>query len=308
MTYLYEALGINWYADRAELAAFNAIPAMATPDWWARQYLEEPNQPYCENMIDGDPFYDDNTWSTTFGLEPNYPCCTVNHPQGWPKFLSNSYMQVGTNGLAHALLSPAAASVALRSGQVNVSCDTAYPFSDILRYTVDAQGSFDFYLRVPAWADSDASITVNGKQSSLSPHQDSGLHKVPLRKGKSQITYSLPSKMYTTSRENETVAVYVLLPAQSAFEPGTFIDNVVRSYRYKGNVLYALEITNYNTSTLPKPWYDPNEYYNSSYAPPEVRDWEYHNTSAWVSALEYELLCLRYLLTAIPFGMAELRH
>lgn len=217
MTYLYEALGINWYADRAELAAFNAIPAMATPDWWARQYLEQPNQPYCENMLDGDPFYDDNTWSTTFGLEPNYPCCTVNHPQGWPKFLSNSYMQVGTNGLAHALLSPATASIWLESGQVKVSCDTAYPFSDHLSYAIDAQGPFDFYLRVPAWADSDASITVNGRRSALSPHQDSGLHKVSLSKGRSQITYFLPSKPYTTSRENETVAVYVYTIVQTTF-------------------------------------------------------------------------------------------
>lgn len=34
MTYLYQSLGTNEYADRAELAAFNAYPVMLTPDWW----------------------------------------------------------------------------------------------------------------------------------------------------------------------------------------------------------------------------------------------------------------------------------
>lgn len=46
--------------------------AMLTPDWWGRQYMEEPNQPYAQNLTET-PFYNTNSWGQTFGLEPNYP-------------------------------------------------------------------------------------------------------------------------------------------------------------------------------------------------------------------------------------------
>ena len=264
LSYLYQALGVNYYADRAELTAFNAIPAMVTPDWWGRQYMEQPNQPYAKNLSTS-PFYNTNSWGTTFGLEPNYPCCTVNHMQGLPKFLSNSYVQVGDNGLAHALLSPGSAQVALSGGQVKVECDTAYPFMDTLKYTVDSESAMDFYVRVPGWAGPDACIEVDSKKSSLSPDPETGMHKMSLSKGKTMITYTLPSAIHTESRENETIAVY------------------------KGPVSYALEISNRNTSTTPKPWWNPEyglEHYNKSYYPSQSRDWSYHNTSAWNYAID----------------------
>jgi hypothetical protein len=34
-------LGDNDFADRAELAAFNALPTMLMPDWWAHQVFIE---------------------------------------------------------------------------------------------------------------------------------------------------------------------------------------------------------------------------------------------------------------------------
>ncbi len=226
--------------------------------------MEQPNQPYATNLSTS-PFYNTNSWGVTYGLEPNYPCCTVNHPQGYPKFLANSYVRMGDNGMAHALLSPGTATAVLSGGKVTVECDTAYPFLDTLNYTVEAEAAFDFYLRVPAWATSSASIKIGSNSNALSPDTETGMHKLSLSKGTTTLTYALQSSLRTEARENNTISVY------------------------KGALLYALEVTNYNTSTPPKPYTNPSfgtEYYNASYYPPQSRDWQYHSTSKWNYAID----------------------
>ena len=162
------------------------------------------------------------------------------------------------------LLSPGTAKATVNGGSVTVACTTAYPFLDELSYTITAAKAFDFYVRVPAWAGSASSITVNkGKAMSLSPDFESGLQKVSIGKGKTTMTYTIDSsKIITQSRANDTVAVY------------------------KGALLYALEISNRNTSTLPQKYNDESSYYPSGYAPPQSRDWQYHNTSAWNFAID----------------------
>jgi hypothetical protein len=80
LAYNYFAIGDPDYADRTESAAFNALPAAMWPDWTSHQYMTEPNQPFSKNLS-ASPFWNVNTVGQTFGVEPNYPCCTVNHPQ-----------------------------------------------------------------------------------------------------------------------------------------------------------------------------------------------------------------------------------
>ena len=132
MSYLYQMLGDNKFADQCELATFNALPTMMTPDHWAHQYIAQPNQPWSRKVQSSGLFWNVGDYATTFGLcicpalspsssltnrptAPNYPCCTVNHPQGFPKFLSASFVLLGANSLGHALLSPAAVSTVLPS-------------------------------------------------------------------------------------------------------------------------------------------------------------------------------------------------
>ena len=294
MSYLYQALGENYYADRAELAAFNALPVMLTPDWWSRQYMEQENQPWALNtsvMI----YWNDNTWSSSFGLEPDYPCCTVNHPQGFPKFVSALFTSAPGGGLAHALLSPGSVSTSIESNDVTIDCDTMYPFDNVLSYDITASSDFDFHVRVPAWADLDSSsISVSSggypvasrhmhdKRAAgpLSPDPTSGLHKISLPAGKSSITYTLGTSIIQESRPNDTVAIH------------------------HGALLYALEISFTNTSTPPKFYSPMEEYYPAGYAPPQSRDYQLFNSSAWNIAIDPSTLVFHSSLSNSSSGQS----
>ncbi|KAF2475157.1 uncharacterized protein BDR25DRAFT_381996 [Lindgomyces ingoldianus] len=258
LSYLYQALGDSSYADRCEKTAFNAFPVQLTPDWWARQYVSQPNQPYSENLTET-PFWNVNDWGQTYGLETDYPCCTVNHPQGYPKFLSNSYVKVNETGLAHALLSPGVAAI----GDTIVKCETAYPFGNTLIYTITSRESFDFYVRVPSWAEaSSTSISLNSSTSTVKPDSHTGLHKIAIPSGSTIVTYAISNlAIVQEKRANDTVAIH------------------------HGALIYALNIPSTNTSLAPKS-YSNNSPLPSGYAPPESRDWIITPTSTWAYAID----------------------
>ncbi len=261
MSYLYQALGDTSFADRAESLALNELPVHMTTDWWARQYVTQPNQPFSKQLADK-PFWNTNGWSQTYGLETNYPCCTVNFPQGLPKFLSNSFVKVGDNGLAHALLSPAVVTTTLDNGaRVIVNSTTDYPFSNTIAYTIAAFAAFDFYLRVPAWATPESSISFPYQLPvPLQPDSHTGLHKVLIGPGTTTFTYNLGAKTVLEPRANDTVAIH------------------------HGTLLYALEIGSANTSTPPKD-FRTNQPLDGSF-PKQARDYEISNTTAWNIAID----------------------
>ncbi|KAF2103088.1 hypothetical protein NA57DRAFT_52623 [Rhizodiscina lignyota] len=274
MSYLYQALGDADYADKCELAAFNALPAMLTADHWAHQYVAEPNQPWSQNLAEGTPFYNVNSWGQTFGTEPNYPCCTVNHPQGLPKFLAAMFSGVGENGtegIAHTLLGPASVKWTLSSGNdVSIQCDTNYPFDNVFTYSISAKSKFSFYIRVPAWADASAVTfkSSNPGYGSLSTNLDSStrMQKIEVPAGDSTLMYSLPSGLVLEPRANDTVAV-----------------------RY-GALLYALEIGSTNTSTQPKLWNNVNATQPQGSVPEQAKDYQIFNTTAWNIAIDTSTL------------------
>ncbi|KAG8769158.1 hypothetical protein FRC12_005136 [Ceratobasidium sp. 428] len=86
--------GDSSVAERVERQAYNALPATITGgevDMWAHQYVQQQNQIAARNMTPN-PFSSDGPDSNVFGLEPNYPCCTVNHMQGFPKFVAAAFV------------------------------------------------------------------------------------------------------------------------------------------------------------------------------------------------------------------------
>ncbi|KKK19027.1 hypothetical protein AOCH_006195 [Aspergillus ochraceoroseus] len=253
LSYIYHTLGENSVADRCELAAYNALPVMTLPDWWAHQYVAQTNQPTSKNLSAA-PFWSVGTDGQMYGLEPNYPCCTVNHPQGYPKFVSASFVRDGDNGIAHALLGPTSVDTTMNAGvSVHISCDTKYPFAHELLYNVQAGGSFEFSIRVPKWS-TQTEISVNGNPlHSISPDAYTGMQRISLEGGESQIHVSLSAEIKVEPRANDTVSMY------------------------HGALLYAAPIL-YDLTSSQVPGYED--------APPQVLNHEMSPTTSWAYAID----------------------
>ena len=276
LAFLYQALGDNDFADRCELAAFNAMPVHLTPNWWARTYGTQPNGPYARHL-NSVPFWNMNGYAITYGLETDYPCCTVDHVQGYPKFTASLFVQVGNNGLAHVLLAPGSATAILSNGNVTVNCSTNYPFDYTLNYTVSSSASFDFHTRVPSWANAATSVLQLGSSSiPLSPDSHTGLHTISLSAGTTIFSLTLaPSSVVTTQTlSNDSIVVF------------------------SGPILYALEVgANVSSNT-------PLTYGQTSYPPeylvPQAQDYIMVNTTPWNIAIDPSTLSFWSNSTTAP--------
>ncbi|GME64466.1 hypothetical protein GTA08_BOTSDO03852 [Neofusicoccum parvum] len=76
LAYMHRLFGDNGLADRVELAAFNALPAGISSDWWSHQYVTQVNQPWARELAlekdEKTPFYDVCRYANVFGLEPEF--------------------------------------------------------------------------------------------------------------------------------------------------------------------------------------------------------------------------------------------
>ena len=153
------------FADRAERIAYNALPATwASPeggDMWAHQYLQAVNEIMA---VKSDPhvWQHDGDEAETYGLEPNFGCCTANFNQGWPKFANMLVYTTADHGAAVAIYAPASAQLPANVGGGGVvDLETSYPFDDTATVTVTNKDSapMPVYLRIPEWA---TKATVNG--------------------------------------------------------------------------------------------------------------------------------------------------
>ncbi|MFB3906574.1 MAG: beta-L-arabinofuranosidase domain-containing protein [Acidobacteriota bacterium] len=159
---LIQALDDPAFGDRLEQIAFNALPAPFKPDMWARQYVQQANQPIAK--VSKERIYTTNgEKANIFGLETNYGCCTANMHQGWPKFVTHLWMQTIDGGVAAIAYAPSKASTTLKQVPVSLELVTDYPFSGELKIILQpaAPVSFPLYLRIPGWAAS-GTLAVKG--------------------------------------------------------------------------------------------------------------------------------------------------
>ncbi|KAJ9643696.1 hypothetical protein H2204_001841 [Knufia peltigerae] len=260
LNYLYQAVGDRDFADKSELAAYNALPVMFMPHWWAHQYIAQTNQP-ISHQLDGSPFWNVGPWGQTFGTEPNFPCCTVNM-QGYSKWVPASFVKVGDDGLAHALLSPAHVSTTLnKRNKVRIKCETNYPFTNYLNYEIKARSAFRFSFRVPGWAVLDESnVWVDsGKAHRLEPDGSTGLHTMIVPAGRTRIEVLFGAQVRIEQRANDTVSIY------------------------HGALLYALSIAGDYSYSRPAR-------YPGDSAPQRARDWTILPREPWNVAIDVSTL------------------
>jgi len=256
LNYLYQAWGYRDHADRSEMTAYNALPVMLMPHWWAHQYVAQTNQP-ISHPLEKSPFWNVGPVGQTFGTEPNYPCCTVNM-QGYAKFVPASYVRDGDIGIAHALLGPTEVTTTLgKRNTVRIVCKTNYPFSNDLEYEIRARHSFRFSFRVPAWAilDESAIWIDGGRRQNLRPDNVTGMHSLFVPAGRTHVEVAFGAKVRVEARPNDTVAIY------------------------HGALLYALPVAGEYHASRPAR-------YPGLTAPPEAQDWTILPRSLWNLAID----------------------
>ncbi|KAL1705246.1 hypothetical protein EV121DRAFT_258782 [Schizophyllum commune] len=223
---VYSTFGDNAVADRVEKIAYNALPAGIMYDFWSHQYDQEVNQIWAKEM-DPKPFGANGPRSNIFGFEPQYPCCTVNHGQGAPKYWGHAFFTDNSdNSLVHAFLGPSALNTTVGGSSIQVTVDTLYPFGNVLNYVITASTPTALKIRVPSWAQTGGStIAVDGGAAiPLNPDSATSLYKVEIPAGSTNIVVILDMQVEVEERLNGAVAVT------------------------RGPLNYALELT-YNVTT-----------------------------------------------------------
>lgn len=161
---LGDVLGDAFFYDRAELAAYNALPAAMTKNMTAHNYLSMANE---VQAIKADPhiWLTDGDEAAIYGLAPNFVCCTANWHQGWPKFAARLHKQTPDGGLAVTLWAPGASNFSLPGGaHASVSVNTSFPFGDDALVTVshNSPHAVPVRLRIPSWSSAARVCVVGG--------------------------------------------------------------------------------------------------------------------------------------------------
>ncbi len=147
---ILEIFGDTEFADLLERLAYNAYPAMFTEDYMGHQYLQQVNQIAATNETR--PWYNNLDDSNTFGLEPNFGCCTANMHQGWPKLVRSLWYKEDS-GLVSMVFAPNELKTKINDEDIWIDTETDYPARLEVTYLIKKAGTTPFTLkiRLPEW-------------------------------------------------------------------------------------------------------------------------------------------------------------
>lgn len=219
--YSYEEIfahtGDDKWAERLEMIAFNALPATLSEDMWTHQYVQMVNQIACQKTMIMAPFSTNGPFAHTFGLEPNFGCCTANFNQGWPKFALSPFMHKG-NTIINAVMLPSV----LKDNGITIKLETEYPFKNKMHYYIQSEKDFNFVIRIPSFA---KDLKVNGE------NKETKNLDFEIKQGKTELEIEFRTTPFLKERPNN---LYALQMGSLLFSVPIEYEKVMREYVKKG--------------------------------------------------------------------------
>lgn len=150
------------WADKIEKAVYNAGLGVITKDFRALQYFSSINQFIATGTSNHNIYKHGSTW---MAYRPTHEteCCSGNVNRMLPNFVGRMWLTDSDGGAVAAIYGPSKVTYKTDKGNVTITCDTNYPFSETLTFTVSgAEGtSIPLTLRIPTWCN-DATLSING--------------------------------------------------------------------------------------------------------------------------------------------------
>ena len=219
--YSYEEIfahtGDNKWAERLEVIGFNALPATLSEDMWTHQYVQQVNQIACQKTMIMAPWSTNGPYAHTFGLEPNFGCCTANFNQGWPKFALSAFMHKD-NTIINAVMLPSV----LSADGITIKLTTDYPFKNKMHYSIEADKDFNFVIRIPSFA---KNLKIDGNDTEAKDIE------LSINAGTTEIELEFEAAPYLKKRPND---LFVLQMGSLLFSVPVAYDKIMREYTKKG--------------------------------------------------------------------------
>ena len=160
-----EIFGDPKYGDLLERLAYNAYPAMFSEDYTGHQYLQQANQIRATN--EERPWFNNEKDSNTYGLEPNFGCCTANMHQAWPKLVQSLWYKEGDT-LVSMVFAPSRLCTGEGEEKIEIETKTDYPAGLQVEYLIHKAGNvpIKWKIRIPGWCGR-FHVTINGEEETV---------------------------------------------------------------------------------------------------------------------------------------------
>ncbi|MDR3051245.1 MAG: glycoside hydrolase family 127 protein [Oscillospiraceae bacterium] len=200
---LLATLGHAPHGDLLETIAFNALPALFTPDMRGHQRLQQPNQVQITRAARD--WYSAGEADTFFAPDAGDAESAALH-QAWPLLAGSLWMASRDGGLGAMCYAPCQVRYRLGGQPVRLDVQSAYPFDGTVRIRIltPAPAAFPLHLRIPDWAQG-ATLAVADELMECAPGAFASLDRT-WRDG-DILTLTLPMPVTVTGWYHQSGAV-----------------------------------------------------------------------------------------------------